>query len=161
MRKKNKVKEFEDEIRKKFEAGQDLITLSIEYKISYQVLKNLSSKNKWEKGKLKSLLIAQETLELLKNNRGVREEVREQYARLTKELREHLTNTDNPTRMKEEIALSNRVKALKDLYSIDKELHGLQTDSELLEYQRVMVELEKLKNTLEEGTAEGQPKELI
>ena len=51
MNKKTTTTELKKEIRKRYEIGEDLITLALKYKINYGTLRNIASREKWEKGK--------------------------------------------------------------------------------------------------------------
>lgn len=162
--KNTKVKEKENEIKMRFESGENLIDLSVEYKIDYQVLKNISSKKKWEKGKLADLISIQQMIDTVHSNAALRTKTLDQYRDITNKLREHLSTAGTPSIKAQEEALANRTKAIKDLFSLDKELHHVHTDLEALELKKLMTELERLKLQLaaeetEENT-KGQPKQL-
>ena len=62
---KKKIRnDLKKEIRRKFECGEDLIELAIEYKLNHGTLRNLSAKEGWEKGKLLNLVRVKESFEI-------------------------------------------------------------------------------------------------
>lgn len=129
-------KKIRNEIRKRYEAGEDLISLAIEYKVNYGTLKNISSKEKWEKGKLEKLVYCKEIFEIANLNKEKREIVKEEYKQLTEKMRKQLLEDDESDNIKV-IQEARRAKsqAIKELYTIDKELHGIDTSLEKLRYQ--------------------------
>lgn len=139
------------EIQRRFESGENLLDLSIEYKIPYGSLKNMSSKNGWVKGKKSEILMlteyVNESLEFIKKKEEILETHREAHENLMDTI-----NTIDPTNINVGIALSNRAKALKDSYSVAKELYDIRTPKEELElrtqalkYQQLIEEIEKHK----------------
>ncbi|MGL5646356.1 MAG: hypothetical protein ACRDDY_00775, partial [Clostridium sp.] len=81
----NKVStKIKSEIRKRFEYGEDLKELAYEYKLSYGTLRNLSSKEKWEKGINASILYIKEVEKDIENHITEREEVKGHYKNLHK-----------------------------------------------------------------------------
>lgn len=151
-------KKIRSEIRKRYEAGEDLISLSIEYKVNYGTLKNISSKEKWEKGKLEKLVYYKEIFEIANLNKEKREIVKEEYKQLTEKMRKQLLEDDKSDNIKV-IQEARRAKsqAIKELYIIDKELHGMETDLEKMKYQLEYSKYLLLKQELEgqENNEEG------
>ena len=138
-------------IQRRFESGENLLDLSIEYKIPYGSLKNMSSKNGWVKGKKSEILMlteyVNESLEFIKKKEEILETHREAHENFMSTI-----NSIDPTNMNVEIALSNRAKALKDSYSVAKELYNTRTPKEELElrtqalkYEQLIEEIEKHK----------------
>lgn len=139
------------EIQRRYESGENLLDLSVEYKIPYGSLKNMSSKNGWVKGKKSEILMLteyiNESLEFIKKKEEILQTHREAHENLMDTI-----NTVDPTNINVEIALSNRAKALKDSYSVAKELYDIRTPKEELElrtqalkYQQLIEEIEKHK----------------
>lgn len=64
---------------------------------------------------------------------------------MTQELRANLLSNDYPEKKAREEALKNRVQAIKDLYELDKELHGIWSEPEVLKMQVEQTKYEMLK----------------
>ena len=50
--------EVRNDIKKRFEFGENLLDLAMEYNLNYGTLKNYASKKKWEKNKRAELVYA-------------------------------------------------------------------------------------------------------
>ncbi|MFR9020267.1 MAG: hypothetical protein ACLVH8_11245, partial [Fusobacterium sp.] len=94
MKRKTTTTDLKNLIRQKFEAGQDLIDLAIEYKINYGTLRNLSSKENWQKGILKDIVYIKETEKLTKEIAKKRENKRKEYRERTQEIMEDLQSLE-------------------------------------------------------------------
>lgn len=148
---KKKIRnDLKKEIRRKFECGEDLIELAIEYKINYGTLRNISSREGWEKGKILNLVRVKESLEVSEKIVSKRAEIVKQYKQVTEDLREYAVCADNPEIKAKEEAFLKRVMAIDTLYKLDKELYSIHSDSELVELKREQLKYEKLKRELEE-----------
>ena len=149
--KKNKIApSLKSIIHKRFESGEDLLELAIEYKINYGTLRNISSKEKWEKGKALTVARIKETFEVADDILKKREQVKKDYINITDSLREYALSKDDPDIKTEEEAFYRRATAIDTLYKMDKELHSIYTDKELLELQIERLKYESLKKKLEE-----------
>ena len=60
MKKKTTTTKLKTLIRKRYESGEDLLDLAVEYNIKYGTLRNISSKEKWQKGILKDIVYFKE-----------------------------------------------------------------------------------------------------
>lgn len=148
---KKKIRnDLKKEIRRKFECGEDLIELAIEYKLNYGTLRNLSAKEGWEKGKLLNLVRVKESFEISEQAVKKRAEIIEQYKELTENLRAYAIGEYDPEIKAKEEAFLKRVMAIDTLYKLDKELHSIHSDSELIELKKEQLKYEKLKKELEE-----------
>lgn len=124
--------------------------MAIEYKVNYGTLKNISSKEKWEKGKLEKLVYYKELFEIASLNREKREIVKEEYKQLTEKMRKQLLEDDESDNIKViQEARKAKSQAIKELYMIDKELHGIDTSLEKLRYQTEYSKYLILKQELE------------
>ena len=74
------------ELQRRFESGENLLDLSIEYKIPYSSLKNMSKRNGWEKGRKAEILMltefVNESIELSKMKNSIIEKHREAHEQL-------------------------------------------------------------------------------
>lgn len=148
-KKKKVVPSLKNIIRKRYESGEDLIELALEYKINYGTLRNISSKEKWEKGKALAVARIKETFEAAEDILKKRNKIKQEYIKLTENLRKLALNKDEPKIKAQEEALYRRATAIETLYKMDKELHSIYTDKELLELQKEKLKYEVLKKKLE------------
>lgn len=139
------------EIQKRFESGENLLDLSIEYGIPYGSLKNMSSKNGWVKGKTAEILLVAEYLNESQEKLIKKEEIKQEYREQQDKLLIAMKKTEYMFE-KDEVAHSNRAKALKDSYALSKELYDIRTPKEELElrtltakYHELIGEIEKHK----------------
>ena len=138
-------------IQRRFESGENLLDLSIEYKIPYGSLRNMSSKNGWVKGKKSEILMLTEYVNESLELTTVRNRILEKHRDAHENLLDTVLETD-PSNMEFEIGLSNRARTLKDAYSVAKELYNIRTHKEELEmritalkYEQLIEEIEKNK----------------
>lgn len=143
-------KKIRSEIRKRYEAGEDLISLSIEYKVNYGTLKNISSKEKWEKGILEKITHYKEIFELANKNVQRRELAKEEYKILIEKMRKELISDENSNIKVVQEARRAKSQAIKELYAMDKELHGIMSEKEMLEYKIESKRYEKLMKEVQE-----------
>lgn len=159
MKRKTTTTDLKNLIRQKFEAGQDLIDLAIEYKINYGTLRNLSSKENWQKGILKDIVYIKETEKLTKEIAKKRENKRKEYRERTQEIMEDLQSLEGMD-MQMYVALGEekksyaetkatvvklRTSSIKELYSIDKELYQILNATEEQELAIKRLKYEELK----------------
>ena len=159
MKRKTTTTDLKNLIRQKFEAGQDLIDLAIEYKINYGTLRNLSSKENWQKGMLKDIVYIKETEKLTKEIAKKRENKRKEYRERTQEIMEDLQSLEGMD-MQMYVALGEekksyaetkatvvklRTSSIKELYSIDKELYQILNATEEQDLAMKRLKYEELK----------------
>lgn len=156
VKKKYKILSTEEkkELQKRYESGENLLDLSIEMKIPYGSLKNLASKKGWVKGKKAEILMLLEHVEESQELVNQRIQIKEEYKSHNKTLLDSISNVKKIS-MSGEIAFSNRAKALKDSFSLAKELYDIRTPKEEIElrtitlkYQELVTEIEKHKPTV-------------
>ena len=156
VKKKYKILSTEEkkELQKRYESGENLLDLSIEMKISYGSLKNLASKKGWVKGKKAEILMLLEHVEESQELVNQRIQIKEEYKSHNKTLLDSISGVKKIS-MSGEIAFSNRAKALKDSFSLAKELYDIRTPKEEIElrtitlkYQELVTEIEKHKPTV-------------
>ena len=159
MKRKTTTTDLKNLIRQKFEAGQDLIDLAIEYKINSGTLRNLSSKENWQKGILKDIIYIKETEKLTKEIAKKRENKRKEYRERTQEIMEDLQSLEGMD-MQMYVALGEekksyaetkatvvklRTSSIKELYSIDKELYQILNATEEQDLAMKRLKYEELK----------------
>nr|DAF53822.1 MAG TPA: hypothetical protein [Myoviridae sp. ctZ2t4] len=142
-------------IRKEYEHGNDLLDLAIKYQINYGTLRNIASKEKWIKSGAIAVAKIKELFEAADVIVERRVQIKKEYQVMTQELRENLVNGDYPEKKSEEEALKNRVQAIKDLYELDKELHGIWSDPEIIKMKVELAKYEELKKSLGEDGTDG------
>ncbi|MDR3259536.1 MAG: hypothetical protein LBT51_08020 [Fusobacteriaceae bacterium] len=145
---KNKPNEYKWNIKKAYELGENLIDLAIKYKLNYSTLRNIASKDGWIKGRIKTIVLAKETLESIDKVIENREAVKKEYAAATATIRSRATSGLQAKCVEEAWAL--RAKGLKDIYAIDKEIHNITTDKEYVEYKKAYIEYEQLRAVVEQ-----------
>lgn len=159
MKRKTTTTDLKKLIRKRYEAGQNLIDLAIEYKINYGTLRNIASKENWRKGILKDIIHIKE-IELI-TDKIVKEraEKKEEYKALTKEIiadlrslekldmEMYMTIGEEKKSFAETkaTAVKMRTSSIKELYSIDKELYQILSPSEEQELAIKRLKYEELK----------------
>lgn len=149
----NKVStKIKSEIRKRFEYGEDLKELAYEYKLSYGTLRNLSSKEKWEKGVNASILYIKEVEKDIENHITEREEVKGHYKNLHKSTLAYLIELERkkerPTTKAKEEALKNRITAHRENYEFAKELYSIMNPEEEIDYKIKLAKYEVFKKQL-------------
>lgn len=166
MNKKTTTSELKKEIRKRYEIGEDLIALALKYKINYGTLRNIASREKWEKGKIKDLVRMKELLEAADEEIKEREKVKKDYKIITEDLRNYaldkatgdkvLNGEDytSPVIKSKEEAFLKRVSAIGALFDIEKQLYSIHTDKELMELKQEVLKYEKLREEMEKEKKE-------
>lgn len=147
-----------NKIRKEYEHGNDLLDLAIKYQINYGTLRNIASKEKWIKSSAIAIAKIKELFEAADVIVQRKAQIKKEYQVMTQELRENLLSNDYPEKKAREEALKNRVQAIKDLYELDKELHGIWSEPEVLKMQVEQTKYEILKKELldeQEGKNKG------
>ncbi|MGL5378323.1 MULTISPECIES: hypothetical protein [Bacteria] len=159
----NKVSNtIKKEIRKRFEAGEDLKELAFEFRLSYGTLRNLSSKEKWVKGINATLLYLREVEKDIDSHIAEREEVKGHYKNLHKSTLAYLIELERkkerPTSKAKEEALKNRVTAHRENYQFAKELYSIMNPEEEIDYKIKLIKYEAYKKELLKNPDES-PKE--
>lgn len=128
-------KKIKMEIRTRFEVGENLLDLAIEYKVNFYTLKNCASKEKWEKGKIIEI-VYQELEEV------VTEDIKKDkllHQRDCTYLHKKLTNdmlkdaiADNCSKKSEEI-YSLRAGTIERVFKLGNQILGIETTREKLD----------------------------
>jgi hypothetical protein len=152
----NKPNEVKWEIKKAYELGENLIDLCIRYKVNYSTLRNIASREKWKKGKIRSIVLAKEALDEIKNKIEKRQEVKRDYIDITDAIRANIKDTKGVLRGIEELSLLNRAKSVEAIYAVDKELHNMLPDKGEIEYKKAYIEYERLRAEVEQDDTEQE-----
>lgn len=140
------------EIRQRYEYGEDLKDLAYEFRLSYGTLKNISSKEKWEKGKRAQLLYLAEVEEDIAKHKEAMEEIKGHYRNLHKSVLAYMIdlerNKERPAVKAREEALKNRVQAIKENYAFAKDLYNIMTPMEEVDYKVKLARYEQHKREL-------------
>ncbi|MGL5901951.1 MAG: hypothetical protein ACRCZO_04635, partial [Cetobacterium sp.] len=137
---KNKISlELKKTARKLFESGVDMPDVAIQLKINLQTLYNLSSKEKWEKGKRKELIHYLETEEELLNLNRIKKEVVGDYILIEKKNRQIIKELQSQKKEDSEgrvaralvkskaDAVSSQMMATTHGFKLAKELYNIRT----------------------------------
>lgn len=156
MSKYNKVfTKIKNEIKKAYEAGVDLIDLSLKYMVNYGTLRNIASKEQWQKGRSKSVLQQAIIEDDIGKRVKLREEVIGNYRKLHQSHLEYLIELEKsgekPVIKTREEALKNRIAATSELYKLGKELFSIQTPIERVEYELKQIKYEVGKRAIKDG----------
>lgn len=145
-------KDIKKDIRKSYEAGMDLLDISIEYMVSYGTLRNISSKESWCKGKSKAILQQAFIEDDISKRVELRDKVINDYRTLHQSnlsyLMELNSNGIKPKIKSHEEALKNRIAATTELYKLGKELFSLQTSAEQIDYKLKQIKYEESKKVV-------------
>ncbi|MGL5122563.1 MAG: hypothetical protein ACRC6K_00135, partial [Fusobacteriaceae bacterium] len=143
---------IKNEIRSRYELGEDLAALAIEYKVNYNTLKNYSSKNEWVKGSRAEVIY-------LKDQEFLEEQIEEELRKLDTNHKflykhwllgmiEEAKRTPDLKKSVEE-ARNMRVKSLDAGYELSRKLYKIKNTLEELEHDSKTTEHELLKIKLE------------
>ncbi len=143
------------EIKRAYEAGVDLIDLSLQYMINYGTLRNLASKEGWIKGKTKSILQQAFIEDDINKRVELRDEVVGYYRDLHQSNLAYLIELEKlgskPVKKSKEEALKNRIQATAELYKLGKELFSIQTPEERVDYELKLIKHEVGKKAIKDG----------
>lgn len=146
--------ETRNEIKKRFESGEHLIDLAIEYKINFNTLKNYASKKKWVKGKRVEITYAleflSETEETVKNRANIKKLLDNLGMSMLSHLFELEKNKQRPTNKNLEEAIKNRFMSATIIKDYMKDIHNFRSPEEQARLLKAMLELEKIKELIEE-----------
>ena len=152
MAKKTTTTNLKKEIRKRYEYGEGLIDLAIEYKVNYGTLRNLSSKEKWQKGINTTLLYLQEVQKDIEQHLEEKEEIKGHYKNLHKSTLAYLIELERkkerPTNKGREDALRTRIATHRDGYKFAKELYSIMNPEEELDYKNKLATYEAYKDEI-------------
>lgn len=159
----NKVSNaIKKEIRKRFEYGEDLKELAYEYKLSYGTLRNLSSKEKWEKGINASILYIKEVEKDIESHIAEREEIVNHYRNLHKATLAYQIELERkkqrPTNKDAETALKTRISSHRENYQFAKELYSIMSPQEEIDYKLRLARYEAYKSEVLAGEKEREVK---
>ena len=146
--KKNKIK-------REYEFGNDLIDLAIKYQVNYGTLRNIASKEKWIKSGAISVAKIKELFDAADIIIQRRKQIKSEYKVITEKIRTNLLAEDYPEKKAPEEALKNRVQAVKELYELDKELHGIWSEPEIVKMKTELIKFEILKKELSQEKTKG------
>ena len=142
------------EIKKAYEAGMDLVDISCDYMINYGTLRNLSSKEKWSKGKTKALLQNAFIEDDIEKRVELREGVISNYRTLHQSNLSYLMELDKsgtkPKVKSHEEALKLRIQATAELYKLGKELYSIETSDEKIDRNLKHIKYEEGKKAIKE-----------
>lgn len=145
-------------IKKRYEAGEDLLSLSLKYHVNYGTLRNVASKEKWVKGKLNEIIYLTEIEEdSCKRNEFIKKKKIAIDSLFSHELNRMLSDVSETQTQKvysklnanEEVARNFKIKSIAEIWKAEKQLHGILDKFEELEYQERLAKLEKLKKEIE------------
>ncbi|WP_330111812.1 hypothetical protein VSU16_03435 [Cetobacterium somerae] len=161
----NKVSvKIKNEIRKRFEDGEDLKELAYEYKVSYGTLRNTSSKENWEKGINAAIRYLKEVEKDIESHIAEREEIVGHYRTLHKSTLAYLIELERkkerPTSKAKEEALKNRVSAHRENYQFAKELYSVMTPNEELDYKMKLAKYEAYKKEVFKDNGDDKKKDI-
>lgn len=137
------------EIRKRFESGEDLKELAFEFKVSYGTLRNLSSKEKWEKGINTTLIYLKEVEKDIEKHITEREEIVGHYRNLHKATLAYQIELERkkqrPISPAVETALKTRISSYRENYQFAKELYSIMNPQEEIDYKLRLAKYESYK----------------
>jgi hypothetical protein len=156
MAKYNKISnKTKGEIKRAYEAGVDLIDISLKYMVNYGTLKNISSKEQWQKGKSKSIMQQAIIEDDISKRVELRDQVIGHYQNLHQSNLSYLMELERtgerPVIKSREEALKNRIMATTELYKLAKELFSIQTPMEKVEYELKQIKYEVGKRAIKDG----------
>lgn len=168
-------KDIKSKIKKEYELGEDLIELAIKYGVNYGTLRHIASKKKWEKNRVTDLAWLKEVEKLSTELAIKREKKKQEYQAMTQELLNDLksleklgddnyyTDEETPKSFAESKATVIKVRAstLKEVYSLDKELHNILTQDEYITLITKSVKLEDLKERLNKKDSGDSDEDMI
>ena len=156
MAKYNRVSsEVKRELKRAYEAGVDLIDLSLKYMVNYGTLRNIASKEQWQKGKSSSILQQAIIEDDISKRVELRDRVIGHYQNLHQSnlayLMELERNGERPKVKSHEEALKNRIEATAELYKLAKEVFSIQTPGEKVDYELKQIKYEVGKRAIKNG----------
>lgn len=165
--------EIKSKIQQEYELGIDLIELAIKYKVNYGTLRHIASKNEWQKNRVADLAWLKELEKLSDKLAKKRESKKQEYKAITQALlndlktlegledREYIIDEDTSKSFAESkaTALKIRASAIKEIYSIDKELHNILTTDEEVTLKTKAIKYLELKERIINSVTNIEPNE--
>lgn len=153
---------IKNKIRREYELGIDLIELAIKYKVNYGTLKNIASKKEWKKNRIVDLVYLKEIERLSDELIEKRESKKQEYQVMTQEIlndlktleklndKDYIIDEDTTKSFAESKASALKIRAstLKELYSLDKELHNILNPDEEINLRTKAVKYLELKERI-------------
>lgn len=143
-------KKLKIEIQTRFEVGENLLDLAVEYKINFYTLKNCASSEKWEKGKLKQIVF-QELKEVIADDIKKDKVIHQrEYTYLQRQLTNDMLKdaiANNCTRQAEEV-YSLRAGTIEKAYKLGNQILGIETVREKLDIEIARIRKKLLDNEL-------------
>ncbi|MGL6169159.1 MAG: hypothetical protein ACRC0Y_12825 [Fusobacteriaceae bacterium] len=171
---KNKISlELKKIARKEFESGMDMPDIAIRLKINLQTLYNLSSKERWEKGKRKDIIHYLETEEELERLRIVQSEVIKDYISIEKENRKIIRELQFQKHEDRDgvivralvksraDATSSQMMATAHGFKLAKDLYNIMSPVEEVEFKIGKMRYEKLKQELLRDTEGNKSDDIV
>lgn len=155
----NKIStELKKEIKKRYEYGENLTDLSIEYNVNFFSLKNFASIKGWNKGSRAEMIEAQEILLETKEQAKERKVVKDGLKNVVKSNLNYLLTLEKnklrPENKSKEEALKHRISATKTLYDVAKDIFGIRTPKDELELRETELRYRKLAEQYDDGDIE-------
>lgn len=146
--------ELRNDIKKRFEFGEHLIDLCLEYKVNFNTMKNYASKKSWKKGKTIDIVYAKEMMaetdEVVKKRADIKKLLDNLGMSLLSYMFELEKNKQRPTNKNIEEALKHRLTSATLIKDYMKDIHNFRSPEEQLKLEEMVINIEKLKATLDD-----------
>ena len=146
--------ELRNVIKKRYELGEHLIDLALEYKINFNTLKNYASQKGWVKGKSVEIVYAKEFLAETEEVVKKRAEIKKLLDNLGMSMLSYMfeleKNKQRPTNKNTEEALKHRLTSATLIKDYMKDIHNFRSPEEQARLMKAMLELEKIKEMIDE-----------
>lgn len=128
-------KKLKIEIQTRYEVGENLLDLAIEYKVNFYTLKNCASNEKWEKGKIKEIVyqeLEEVVVEDIKKEKLIHQrDCTYLHKKLTNDMLKD-ASTDNCSKQSEEV-YSLRAGTIEKVFKLGNQILGIETAREKLD----------------------------
>lgn len=155
-------KKIKDEIRKRYERGEDLLQLAHEYKLHYGTLRNCSSLESWSKGCIAEIVYLQEQEEeieeLVEEREKVKKALRGIYKTYLNEQVAEARQGGVKSKAQEE-ALLMREKRLAVSIETGTKLYNIRTELEEKEFEIVAMKVDEARIELSKLQEESKEQE--
>lgn len=128
-------KKMKIEIQTRYEVGENLLDLAVEYKVNFYTLKNCASLEKWEKGKIKQIVFQELEEVVTEDIKKDKITHQKEYTYLQKKLTNDMLKdaiANNCTKKAEEI-YSMRAGTIEKAYKLGNQILGIETTREKLD----------------------------
>lgn len=146
--------ELRNDIKKRFEFGEHLIDLCLEYKVNFNTMKNYASKKGWKKGKTIDIVYAKEMMaetdEVVKKRADIKKLLDNLGMSLLSYMFELEKNKQRPTNKNTEEALKHRLTSATLIKDYMKDIHNFRSPEEQLKLEEMVIKLEQLKAMLDD-----------